>query len=247
MTVMQPEHWPTEWMQADLAEYRAGMLADDSAVRWMLDYMAQPGPRCLWSMGDSEAALWAYPRACTVPGLSRHWLDCLTNLSGLHPGDVQELWTEFDAACRSAPAWLVQYRWEISERVCQQLLRLCGAEFVPGAFRLGNVQAVKIDANAVYLMPPELWNGQRLAVVNERHHELAAAVGAHVAVWCPGLQKPKCPELPRIMDELFSRDWDLLLCAAGGLSTILCERAKLAGRKAFDIGQLANKLIEGAT
>jgi hypothetical protein len=43
-------------------------------------------------------------------------------------------------------------------------------------------------------------------------------------------------------DELFTAEWDLLLCAAGSLSAILCEHARQMGRPALDVGSLDRRL-----
>lgn len=44
-------------------------------------------------------------------------------------------------------------------------------------------------------------------------------------------------------DGLFATEWDLLLCAAGSLSAILCEHARQSGRMALDIGALDQQLL----
>jgi hypothetical protein len=49
----------------------------------------------------------------------------------------------------------------------------------------------------------------------------------------------------RLRDELFAAEWDLLLCAAGSLSAIVCEYAKQMGRNAIDIGALDLRLLNG--
>jgi hypothetical protein len=59
---------------------------------------------------------------------------------------------------------------------------------------------------------------------------------------CPPVQEPKRIHWPRIRDELFAAEWDLLLCAAGSLSALLCEYARQACRKALDIGALDRRL-----
>ena len=46
--------------------------------------------------------------------------------------------------------------------------------------------------------------------------------------------------------DLFSSDWDLLLCSAGSLSAILCEHARHLGRKAIDIGALDVTILQKA-
>lgn len=48
---------------------------------------------------------------------------------------------------------------------------------------------------------------------------------------------------PRMRDELSAAEWDLLLCSAGSLSALLCERARQAGRKALDIGAFGQTLL----
>jgi hypothetical protein len=43
-------------------------------------------------------------------------------------------------------------------------------------------------------------------------------------------------------DGLFTSDWDLLLCSAGSLSAVLCDRAMQVGRKAIDMGAIDTQL-----
>lgn len=61
---------------------------------------------------------------------------------------------------------------------------------------------------------------------------------------CPDKSVPKVKTWQRVRDELFSSDWDLLLCSAGSLSAILCEHARQVGRKAIDIGALDVTILQ---
>jgi hypothetical protein len=67
------------------------------------------------------------------------------------------------------------------------------------------------------------------------------------ALACPPVSEPKHTNWPRIRDELFATDWDLLLCSAGSLSAILCEHARKAGRKALDLGALDSDIVTHPT
>lgn len=103
--------------------------------------------------------------------------------------------------------------------------------------------------------------GKRLAIVSGHAEALATrlmdaeSVGATsggdvtwsvvTALTCPPVSEPKRTRWPRMRDELFAAEWDLLLCAAGSLSAIYCEYARLMCRKAIDIGALDRRLLNG--
>lgn len=109
-------------------------------------------------------------------------------------------------------------------------------------------------------MSPEFW--KRLAIVSGHAEALAtrlldpefvrATRGGDVtwsvvsALTCPSVSEPKRTHWPRLRDELFAAEWDLLLRAAGLLSAILCERARQMGRPAIDVGALDRRVIEVA-
>ena len=60
---------------------------------------------------------------------------------------------------------------------------------------------------------------------------------------CPPVSVLKRPHWPRMGDELFATDWDLLLCSAGALSAIFCEHSRQAGRRALDVGAFDQMLF----
>ncbi|MFV0444807.1 MAG: hypothetical protein ACK5Q5_14640, partial [Planctomycetaceae bacterium] len=184
--------------------------------------------------------------------------------SGLHPEDRDELWHLFDQACRNAPHWLVQYNWDIAERFTHAALTAQGVTIDAEGFGYARSRKRKVDCNAVYKLIDEdhwwsLLGGKRLAIVSGNADELATRIldeafvrasGGSDVTWsvaakvqCPDKSVPKLRHRQRIVDELFSADWDLLLCSAGSLSAILCEQARQAGRKAIDIGSVDQSLM----
>ncbi|MCA9047577.1 MAG: hypothetical protein KDA89_02545, partial [Planctomycetaceae bacterium] len=96
--------------------------------------------------------------------------------------------------------------------------------------------------------------GKRLAIVSGHSDEFAKRLvdpefvrftGGNDVTWtiattitCPPLNQPKHTRWPQIRDELFAADWNLLLCSAGSLSAITCERARQEGRMGLDTGAL---------
>lgn len=184
--------------------------------------------------------------------------------SGLHPEDQDELWPQFDEACRNAPHWLVQNGWDIAARLTHAALVAHGVGVEADGFRYAGALKRKIDCNAVYkLLDEGLWwsllEGKRLAIVSGHADALAAklmdndfvrATGGGEVSWsiataftCPSVGEPKRAHWPKLRDRLFATDWDLLLCSAGSLSAIVCEHARKVGRKVIDIGALDAAII----
>ena len=64
-------------------------------------------------------------------------------------------------------------------------------------------------------------------------------------ITCPDKTVAKREFWPRVRNELFAAEWDLLLCSAGSLSAVICEAARQRGRKAIDVGQLDQNLAQG--
>ncbi|MFV0443967.1 MAG: hypothetical protein ACK5Q5_10390 [Planctomycetaceae bacterium] len=194
-----------------------------------------------------------------LPNVDREWLDRLALTTGLHPEDRELLWPLFDEACRNAPAWLVQYGWDIAERLTHAALVAHGVGIEPDGFRHAGALKRKIDCNAVYkLLDEGLWwpllDGKRLAIVSGQAEAVAArlmdpefvrSTDGNDANWtiattvtCPPLNQPKHTHWSRMRDELFAAEWDLLLCSSGGLSAVICEVARQRGRRAIDVGAL---------
>ena len=126
-------------------------------------------------------------------------------------------------------------------------------------FRYAGRLKRKIDCNAVYrLMNHGLWwpllEGKRLAIVSGHADEFAArlvdaefvkATGGGEITWsvptkimCPDKTVARREFWPRVRDELFAAEWDLLLCSAGSLSAVICETARQRRRRAIDVGSL---------
>jgi hypothetical protein len=213
--------------------------------------------------GEGDVAWWCYDALVRTPSVDRRWLDALALTSGLHPEDRDELWPLFDQACRNAPHWLVQSGWDIAERFTHAAFTAHGVGVELDGFRYASGLKKKIDCNAVYKLLDEarwwpLLAGKRLSIVSGHAEALAArlvdpefvrATGGSDVTWsvvtalaCPPVSEPKRNCWPRMRDELFAAGWDLLLCAAGSLSAVLCEHARKAGRTAFDIGALDRRL-----
>jgi hypothetical protein len=75
--------------------------------------------------------------------------------------------------------------------------------------------------------------------------ELVKATGGAEATWsvatkitCPDKTVAKREFWHRLRDELFDPEWDLLLCSAGSLSTVLCEASRQQTRAALDVGSI---------
>lgn len=117
----------------------------------------------------------------------------------------------------------------------------------------------KIDCYAVYrLIDHGLWwpllEGKQLAIVSGNADEFAArlvdpefvkAIGGGKVGWsvaakitCPDKTVAKRELWPRVRDELFAAEWDLLLCSAGSLSSVICNLATEYGMHALDVGHL---------
>jgi hypothetical protein len=177
---------------------------------------------------------------------------------------TDELWPLFDEACRNAPQWLAQSVWDIAERFTHAAFTTHGLGVEPDGFRYAGAIKRKIDCNGVYKLFDEgfwwpLLDGKRLAIVSGHAETLAArvmdaelvhATGGGEVTWsvataltCPPVSEPKRSHWPWMRAELVATEWDLLLCAAGSLSAILCEHARRAGRQALDIGAVDRILL----
>ena len=195
------------------------------------------------------------------------WLKFLADTSGLHDEDREELWPLFDQACRNAPHWLVQYQWQPAERFTLQALKAQGVTVDSEGFGYARSRKRKLDCNTTYrLMDEGQWwpiiGNKRLAIISGHAEAFAArlmdpefvrATGGSDVTWsvaakvqCPDKTVTKRHHRQRLQDELFSCDWDLLLCSAGSLSAILCEHARQVGRKAIDIGALDVTVLQKA-
>ena len=255
--IMTWDHWPESWETADLSEYRAGFLTGREACQWIVDTLNGPKPAAIWGLSDGDVAWWCYDSLAKLPDVDRHWLDKLAATSGLHLEDRDELWPLFDEACRNAPAWLCQSNWDIAERFTHAALTAYGVGIERDGFRYADGLKRKIDCNAVYrLMDHGLWwpllDGKRLAIVSGHADKFAArlvdpefveATGGGEATWsvatkitCPDKTVAKREFWPRVRDELFAAEWDLLLCSSGSLSAVICEGARQRGRRAIDVG-----------
>lgn len=262
--IMTWDHWPESWETADLTVYRAGFLTGRDACQWIVATLNGPEPAAIWGLSDGDVAWWCYDALARTPGVDRHWLEALALTSGLHPEDRDELWPQFNQACRNASHWLVQHGWDIAERFTFAALTAHGVTTDTEGFGYARGRKQKVDCNAVYRLFDEgLWwsllAGKRLAIIGGQAtslaHRLADAefvrtTGGSDVTWsiattimCPSVNEPKRTHWPRIRDELFSADWDLLLCSAGSLSAILCDHARQAGRAALDVGALDTKML----
>ncbi|GIX05063.1 MAG: hypothetical protein KatS3mg114_0932 [Planctomycetaceae bacterium] len=261
--IMTWDHWPESWETTDLTAYRAGFLTGREACQWIVDTLNGPEPAAIWGMSDGDVAWWCYDALARTSGVNRHWLDALALTSGLHPEDRDELWPLFDEACRNTPHWLAQSGWDIAERFTHAAFTAHGVGVEPDGFRYAGALKRKVDCNAVYKMLDEgLWwpllAGKRLAIVSGHAEALAArlvdpefvrATGGGEVTWsvvtalsCPPVSEPKRTHWRRLREELFATEWELLVCAAGSLSAILCEQARMAGRNGVDIGSIDTRI-----
>lgn len=62
-----------------------------------------------------------------------------------------------------------------------------------------------------------------------------------------GYSAPKRDQWPRMRNELFAADWDMLLCSAGLLSALLRDQARIMASKAIDTGSLDSVLLTDPT
>jgi hypothetical protein len=160
--------------------------------------------------------------------------------------------------------WLVQCGWDIAERFTNAAYAEHGLGVEPDGFRCVGALKRKVDCNAVYkLLGEGLWwpllAGKRLALVSGHGEAMAArlmdvgfvrASGGDEVTWsvatsiiCPPANESKWTHWPQMRGDLFVAEWDLLPCAAGSLSELLCEHARQSGRTAFDIGALDRQLL----
>ncbi|MEO2016733.1 MAG: hypothetical protein ABGZ53_20445 [Fuerstiella sp.] len=234
-------------------------MSGREACQWIVDTLNGPEPAAIWGLSDGDVAWWCYDALAKLPDVDRQWLDKLAATSGLHPEDREELWPLFDEACRNAPAWLCQYNWDIAERFTNAAIVALAVGTERDGFRYAGGLKRKIDCNAVYrLMDHGLWwpllEGKRLAIVSGHADEFATrllapdfviATGGGEVTWsvatkitCPDKSVAKGEFWPRVRDELFEAEWDLLLCSAGSLSTVLCEASRQQTRAALDVGSI---------
>lgn len=261
--ILVPEHWPAEWLETDLAEYRAGFLTREDGTRWIHDTLRAPEPVGIWCLADGDVTWWCYDHLIEMPTIQRHWLDCLDRMSGMSAEDRARLGDAFEEAARAAPAWLLQYAWDPAERLTFHALECKGAAFSDGRLTYKGHTKRKVDCNSVYRLHNHglfwpLLEGRKLAVVSCHAGAIArrlmdqmfvAANGGRITwdvaatILSPPPREPKWPHWPRLRDELERSDWDLLLCAAGTLSAIICDHARRIGRKALDIGAFGDVLL----
>jgi glycosyltransferase involved in cell wall biosynthesis len=226
-------------------------LSDGDVAWWCYDALARELRQAMKAEGPN------------APDYLR-WLQFLADTSGLHAEDREELWPLFDQACRNAPHWLVQHWWVPAERFTLQAMRAHGVTVDAEGFGYARSRKRKIDCNAVYhLLQKGLWwpilANKRLAIVSGQAEALATRLmdpefvrtnGGGDITWsvatsiiCPPVDEPKRTHWPRLRDELFSEEWDLLLCSAGSLSAILCDHARQTGRATLDVGALDSKML----
>ena len=253
------DHWPESWEATDLHDYRAGFLNGRDACQWIVVTLNGPEPAAIWGLSDGDVAWWCYDALAKLPDVDRHWLDQLAATSGLHSEDREELWPLFDEACRNAPAWLCQFNWDIAERFTHAVFTAHGVGMERDGFQYAGQFKRKIDCNSVYkLLNENLWwkllVGKRLAMISGHADEFAAglvdrdfvrATGGDAVTWsvvtkitCPATSVAKREFWHRVRDELFVAEWDLLLCSAGSLSTVLCEASRQQTRAALDVGSI---------
>ena len=154
---------------------------------------------------------------------------------------------------------MCQYNWDIAERFTNAAFTVHGVGVERDGFRCAGGLKRKIDCNAVYrLMDHGMWwpllEGKRLAIVSGHADAFAArlvdpdfvtATGGDDIAWsiaskitCPDKTVAKREFWHRVRDELFVAEWDLLLCSAGSLSTVLCEASRQQTRAALDVGSI---------
>ena len=261
---MLEDHWPESWENIDLTTFRSNMMSGSDVENWILAAMTSRDPIAIASLGDGDVAWWCLDSICQQAEVDRHWVNVLALTSGLHPQDRATLWQLFDEACRNSPHWLVQTDWEPAERFVLQSFLSQGITVQRDGFVYAGDKKQKIACNPIYeLLDHGTWwsilAGKRLAVVGDHAAEFAkilmdehfvrrtggAAVQWNVAtaLTSPDETVAKNGHWRSLDHELRSSDWDLLLCAAGGLSIILCDRACQMGRKALDIGHLINVFL----
>ena len=226
-------------------------LSDGDVAWWCYDALARELKEAMKAEGPN------------APDYLR-WLRFLADTSGLHDEDRDELWPLFDQACRNSPHWLVQHWWEPAERFTLQALKVQGVTIDAEGFGYARSRKRKIDCNAVYLLLDEgLWcpllESKRLAIISGHADAFSArlmdpnfvrSTGGGEITWtiatkvtCPPVHEPKHRHWPSMRDELFSPIWDLLLCSAGSLSSVLCDQALRMGRKSLDTGSIDQQLL----
>jgi hypothetical protein len=261
--ILVPEHWPTEWQETDLSEYRAGFLSGRDATGWIYETLRGPEPAAVWGLADGDVAWWCYDHLAQIPAIQQDWLERLAEASGIHGEDREQFLDAFEEAARHAPAWLLQYRWELAEQLTWHALVLKGVGFAAGCAVYEGQPKRKIECNSVYRLHNHglfwpLLEGRRLAIVGchvgalaERlmDRQFVTANGGRVTwtvaatIPSPPWRQTKWPHWPRIREELERTDWDLLLAAAGTLSALTCDHARKLGRKALDVGALSFVLL----
>jgi hypothetical protein len=262
---MTPAHWPATWQAESLDTYRKNMLRDHDVGQWLLEAI-QAGPVTLPSLGDGEIGWWCYDEMAAAlrrenpPQLDAHlyWLTQLAKTPCLF--DDPELRAEFDDAVRHSPQWAVQFCWPIAESITQVGLRAKGVVIGEAGFGYAGMLRRKMDANAVYQLPRHgLWAsllaGRRIGIVGGQAVEFARCLAAYesdpeyagmrvtTVITSPDHHQPKTEWWRRSKPQILTAGFDLLLCAAGGLSTIICEAVRVNGRPALDIGQLVPRLL----
>lgn len=241
------DHWPEAWETADLSKYRAGFLSGREACQWIVNTLNALESAAIFGLFDGDVAWWCYDALARQSKVDCRWLDALAMTSGLHPEERDELWALFDDACRKAPACPCQFGWDIAEGFAHAALVAQGVGIERDGFRYAGSLTQKVDCNAVYRLLDEglcwsLLEGKRLAIVSSRADEVAARLtdkfvvrangvqafrwSVKARVFCPNTSVPKRDHWPRMRDELFAAEWDLLLCSAGSLSSLLCDHTR---------------------
>ena len=197
--ILVPEHWPAEWLETDLAEYRAGFLTGEGGTRWIHETLLGPEPAGVWCLADGDVTWWCYDRLAEVPTIQRHWLDCLDRMSGMSAEDRVRLGDAFDEAAQAATAWLLQYAWDPAERLTWHALQQKGVRFSEGRLVYRGEAKQKVDCNSVYRLHNQglfwpLLEGRKLAVVSCHagaiarrlmHQPFVAANGGKIALGVP--------------------------------------------------------------
>lgn len=112
--IMLSAHWPQSWETHDLAEYRSNMLHGREACEWIVKTLNGSEPAAIWGLSDGDVAWRCYDALArelkeamkaegpNAPDYLR-WLKFLSDTSGMHDEDRDELWPLFNQAARNSP------------------------------------------------------------------------------------------------------------------------------------------------
>jgi len=254
--IFEEGHWPAEWKDLDRIDYSAGVLHATEAYEYVTKILLQDSPEMIVPLGCTECAIWAYEKLSQRPEVSQKYLDQLT--FNYNPGD-RSLWPLMGNALRHSTAWGIHVSFPGETWLSRACMDLMGVQILPDGLMYDGRRVQKLDVEFIY--DPEMMN----RFISEISHLKIGVMGGYAQQMVAPLQEnfgivvdrwnviecskmysePKLKDFPRTVEAMINMDCELLLCAAGWLTSIYQKTALDCGIRSIDIGTMDTFLATG--